>query len=59
VTLALIRKIRMFFWIGIGLVFLASARKRHAAPSYFHQDGDESTEKTEITEQTEQNRKTI
>ena len=27
VTLALIRKIRMFFWIGIGLVFLASARK--------------------------------
>jgi hypothetical protein len=27
VTLALIRKIRMFFWIGIGLVFLAMARK--------------------------------
>jgi hypothetical protein len=27
VTLALIRKIRMFFWIGIGLVFLALARK--------------------------------
>jgi lysylphosphatidylglycerol synthase-like protein len=27
VTLALIRKIRMFFWIGIGLVFLAVARK--------------------------------
>src|SRR5215510_14540641 len=27
VTLALIRKIRMFFWIGIGLIFLASARK--------------------------------
>ncbi|MGE0133158.1 MAG: lysylphosphatidylglycerol synthase transmembrane domain-containing protein [Blastocatellales bacterium] len=28
VTLALIRKIRMFFWIGIGLMFLASARNR-------------------------------
>jgi len=28
VTLALIRKIRMFFWIGIGLVFLAVARNR-------------------------------
>ncbi|HZF38154.1 MAG TPA: lysylphosphatidylglycerol synthase domain-containing protein [Blastocatellia bacterium] len=28
VTLALIRKIRMFFWIGIGLIFLAAARKR-------------------------------
>jgi hypothetical protein len=28
VTLALIRKIRMFFWIGIGLVFLAAARNR-------------------------------
>jgi hypothetical protein len=27
VALALIRKIRMFFWIGIGLVFLAAARK--------------------------------
>jgi hypothetical protein len=27
VTLALIRKIRMFFWIGIGLVLLAVARK--------------------------------
>ena len=27
VTLALIRKIRMFSWIGIGLVFLAAARK--------------------------------
>lgn len=27
VALALIRKIRMFFWIGIGLVFLAVARK--------------------------------
>lgn len=29
VTLALIRKIRMFFWIGIGLIFLASARKNN------------------------------
>jgi len=28
VTLALIRKIRMFFWIAIGLIFLASARNR-------------------------------
>ncbi|HEY7181077.1 MAG TPA: lysylphosphatidylglycerol synthase domain-containing protein [Blastocatellia bacterium] len=28
VTLALIRKIRMFFWIGIGLIFLAVARNR-------------------------------
>jgi Lysylphosphatidylglycerol synthase TM region len=28
VALALIRKIRMFFWIGIGLVFLALARNR-------------------------------
>jgi hypothetical protein len=28
VTLALIRKIRMFFWIGIGLVFLAASRNR-------------------------------
>src|SRR5262249_15793811 len=28
VTLALIRKIRMFFWIGIGLVFLSAARNR-------------------------------
>jgi len=28
VALALIRKIRMFFWIGIGLIFLAAARKR-------------------------------
>jgi Lysylphosphatidylglycerol synthase TM region len=27
VTLALIRKIRMLFWIGIGLIFLAAARK--------------------------------
>ncbi len=27
VALAIIRKIRMFFWIGIGLVFLAAARK--------------------------------
>jgi Lysylphosphatidylglycerol synthase TM region len=27
VALALIRKIRMFFWIGIGLIFLAAARK--------------------------------
>jgi hypothetical protein len=27
VSLALIRKIRMFFWIGIGLVFLAATRK--------------------------------
>jgi hypothetical protein len=32
VALALIRKIRMFFWIGIGLVFLASARNRKARP---------------------------
>lgn len=32
VTLALIRKVRMFFWIGIGLVFLALARKRTSAP---------------------------
>ncbi|HEV2667611.1 MAG TPA: lysylphosphatidylglycerol synthase domain-containing protein [Blastocatellia bacterium] len=32
VTLALIRKIRMFFWIGIGLVFLASARNRKWRP---------------------------
>jgi Lysylphosphatidylglycerol synthase TM region len=28
VALALIRKIRMFFWIGIGLVFLAASRNR-------------------------------
>ncbi|MBO0857977.1 MAG: flippase-like domain-containing protein [Chloracidobacterium sp.] len=28
VTLALIRKIRMFFWVGIGLIFLAMARDR-------------------------------
>jgi hypothetical protein len=28
VTLALIRKIRMFFWIGIGLIFLTVARNR-------------------------------
>jgi hypothetical protein len=28
VTLALIRKIRMFFWVGIGLIFLAAARNR-------------------------------
>ncbi len=28
VTLALIRKIRMFFWIGIGLTFLVAARNR-------------------------------
>jgi len=27
VTLAIIRKIRMFFWIGIGLIFLAAARR--------------------------------
>jgi Lysylphosphatidylglycerol synthase TM region len=26
VTLALIRKIRMFFWIGVGLIFLAASR---------------------------------
>jgi Lysylphosphatidylglycerol synthase TM region len=32
VTLALIRKIRMFFWIGVGLVFLASARNRKSRP---------------------------
>src|SRR5262247_1914365 len=32
VTLALIRKVRMFFWIGIGLVFLASARNRKWRP---------------------------
>jgi lysylphosphatidylglycerol synthase-like protein len=29
VTLALIRKIRMFFWIGIGLIFLAAARNQY------------------------------
>jgi hypothetical protein len=29
VALALIRKIRMFFWIGIGLVFLAAARNQN------------------------------
>lgn len=28
VALAIIRKIRMFFWIGIGLIFLAAARNR-------------------------------
>lgn len=28
VALAIIRKIRMFFWIGVGLLFLASARKK-------------------------------
>jgi hypothetical protein len=33
VTLALIRKIRMFFWIGIGLVFLAVARNRNQRSS--------------------------
>jgi hypothetical protein len=27
VALAIIRKIRMFFWIGLGLVFMAAARK--------------------------------
>lgn len=32
VTLALIRKIRMFFWIGIGLVFLAAARNQKWRP---------------------------
>jgi hypothetical protein len=31
VALALIRKIRMFFWIGIGLIFLAAARNRNKA----------------------------
>ncbi len=31
VTLAIVRKIRMFFWIGIGLVFLAAAQKRNEA----------------------------
>ena len=31
VALALIRKIRMFFWIGIGLIFLAAARNRKKA----------------------------
>lgn len=30
VALAVIRKIRMFFWIGVGLVFLAAARKKAA-----------------------------
>jgi hypothetical protein len=59
VTLALIRKIRMFFWNGIGLVFLASARKGNTAQEHFPQEARESTEKTEITEQTEGNRKTI
>lgn len=29
VTLAIIRKIRMFFWIGIGLIFLAAARRKN------------------------------
>ena len=28
VTLAIVRKIRMFFWIGIGLVFLSMSRRR-------------------------------
>jgi uncharacterized membrane protein YbhN (UPF0104 family) len=28
VALAIIRKIRMFFWIGIGLVFLAASRRK-------------------------------
>jgi hypothetical protein len=28
VALAIIRKIRMFFWIGVGLIFLAAARNR-------------------------------
>ncbi|MBS1787736.1 MAG: flippase-like domain-containing protein [Acidobacteria bacterium] len=28
VALAIIRKIRMFFWIGIGLMFLAAARRK-------------------------------
>ena len=28
VALALIRKIRMFFWIGVGLIFLAASRSR-------------------------------
>jgi hypothetical protein len=32
VSLALIRKIRMFFWIGVGLVFLASARNQKLRP---------------------------
>jgi hypothetical protein len=33
VTLALIRKLRMFFWIGVGLVFLAMARNRKQSVS--------------------------
>lgn len=28
VALAIVRKIRMFFWIGIGLIFLAASRKK-------------------------------
>ncbi len=44
VTLALIRKIRMFFWIGIGLVFLALARRRRTA---FPRNARENTENTE------------
>src|SRR5262245_54389771 len=44
VTLALIRKIRMFFWIGIGLGFLAAARKGHTSPGNFPQEASESTE---------------
>ena len=28
VALAIIRKIRMFFWIAVGLIFLAAARKK-------------------------------
>jgi hypothetical protein len=31
VTLALIRKIRMFFWVGLGLIFLAASRNRKTA----------------------------
>jgi Lysylphosphatidylglycerol synthase TM region len=59
VTLALIRKIRMFFWIGIGLVFLALARKGHIARERFPQEAREGAENTEITEQTDGNRKTM
>jgi hypothetical protein len=47
VTLALVRKIRMLFWIGIGLVFLAASRKGHTSQKRFPKEARDGTEKTE------------
>ncbi len=44
VALALIRKIRMFFWIGIGLIFLASARKAQRGEREYGKDGNNGTD---------------